>query len=572
MKSLKSAVIAFCLASFLTTSLRGATYIISNPSDTTNKTSLRGAIIAANAAGGSNVIMLTNTIYNLTIQGSNEDASFTGDLDVTNGALTIAGEMTSPSMINATNLGDRVFQVFSNAQLTMSNIVITGGAVPADTSYTDLIANGGGIYNSGTLILLNCVLSNNASGENVHMGGSGGGIFNNGQCTMTNCMITSNSSGSFLVGGTGGYGGGLCNEGNAALVDCTVSSNICAQGSPGLNAGFVGGGTGGLAGGNGGGISNSNALQLISCTIANNSAGAGGPGGTGEGYYSGGGGGAGGLGGGFYNAGSAELIACTVASNATGAGGVGGSAPGAYPGTFVAGGGNGGNGGGIYNVSNATVIFLNTLIAQNVAANGGAGGVNEGTINGPAGKPGSGPDASGAFTSDGFNLIGEGNGLSGLTNGVTNDLVGATNNPINPLLGPLQNNGGDTLTFALLSGSPAIDAGDDSLLSAPYYLTTDQRGYERKAGLHVDIGAYEYDATLNNSVPPPTLIDPTLETNGFQFSFSDTSGLIYSVWASTNLTSWTKIGTATEQSLCEFIYIDTSETNYNYRFYEVRYP
>jgi hypothetical protein len=65
-----------------------------------------------------------------------------------------------------------------------------------------------------------------------------------------------------------------------------------------------------------------------------------------------------------------------------------------------------------------------------------------------------------------------------------------------PRLGPLQNNGGSTHTHALLSGSPAIDAGapagcvDD--LDLP--LTNDQRGFKRPvpAGGSCDIGAYEY--------------------------------------------------------------------------------
>jgi hypothetical protein len=66
-------------------------------------------------------------------------------------------------------------------------------------------------------------------------------------------------------------------------------------------------------------------------------------------------------------------------------------------------------------------------------------------------------------------------------------------NSTNPKLGPLQNNGGPTFTMALLAGSPAIDAGDDSVLGSPLFLTTDQRGpgFPRKSGTHVDIGAFE---------------------------------------------------------------------------------
>ena len=40
--------------------------------------------------------------------------------------------------------------------------------------------------------------------------------------------------------------------------------------------------------------------------------------------------------------------------------------------------------------------------------------------------------------------------------------IGDQNNT-DPMLGPLQDNGGPTLTHALLTGSPAIDAGDPRL-------------------------------------------------------------------------------------------------------------
>jgi hypothetical protein len=55
-----------------------------------------------------------------------------------------------------------------------------------------------------------------------------------------------------------------------------------------------------------------------------------------------------------------------------------------------------------------------------------------------------------------------------------------------PLLGPLADNGGPTLTHALLPGSPALDAG-----VAVAGVTTDQRGIPRPQGSAPDIGAFE---------------------------------------------------------------------------------
>lgn len=59
----------------------------------------------------------------------------------------------------------------------------------------------------------------------------------------------------------------------------------------------------------------------------------------------------------------------------------------------------------------------------------------------------------------------------------------------NPNLGPLQNNGGTTLTMALSAGSPAIDADVACVGNTP---ATDQIGNARTWGRAPDLGAYEY--------------------------------------------------------------------------------
>jgi hypothetical protein len=101
-----------------------------------------------------------------------------------------------------------------------------------------------------------------------------------------------------------------------------------------------------------------------------------------------------------------------------------------------------------------------------------------------------GQDVSGNFISDGHNLIGVVEGSTGF--GATGDQLGSSNNPLDPMLGPLANNGGPTMTHALLAGSPAIDHGDNT--GAP---ATDQRGVARardgdgNGSKIVDIGAFE---------------------------------------------------------------------------------
>ena len=135
---------------------------------------------------------------------------------------------------------------------------------------------------------------------------------------------------------------------------------------------------------------------------------------------------------------------------------------------------SGNSGGGIFNNnSNYIAEITSTIIAENDNI-----------------------DISGSFTSGGNNLIGNGDGGNGFTNGVNGDIVGSTAAAIDPLLGPLQDNGGPTFTQALLSASPAIDAG-----SNPNNLSTDQRGtgFDRVLDSTADIGAFELQV-----VPGPT--------------------------------------------------------------------
>src|ERR1035441_1277498 len=142
-------------------------------------------------------------------------------------------------------------------------------------------------------------------------------------------------------------------------------------------------------------------------------------------------------------------------------------------------GGRGGNGGSGFGGVDGTCNLINCTVASN-RGNGGPGGT------GGAAGTGQYPGAPGP------------NGMSGTAWGGTacgplvNTLI-ASNTPAggdsfpDPKLGPLADNGGPTLTMALLPGSPAIDAGNTSLAPA-----TDQRGFPRPAGLAADLGAFEY--------------------------------------------------------------------------------
>jgi hypothetical protein len=144
--------------------------------------------------------------------------------------------------------------------------------------------------------------------------------------------------------------------------------------------------------------------------------------------------------------------------------------------------GSSGNGGGGISVSSgATIILTNTIVADNTSS---------------AGKP----DLSGSLTSGGHNLIGDTTGSSGVTASANGDLAGSGAITLGPKLAALADNGGPTQTRALLSASPAIDAGDGATCAA-----TDQRGYIRI--MPCDIGAYEVGASMVVN-QQPTLDQP----------------------------------------------------------------
>ncbi len=141
--------------------------------------------------------------------------------------------------------------------------------------------------------------------------------------------------------------------------------------------------------------------------------------------------------------------------------------------------------------SSGTLILGNTIVAGNTSFN---------LFN-----------SNSAIQTSGGNLIGNNSNAganfpAGSPN-ANSDYVGTNSSPINPLLGALTiANGGETPTHALLMGSPAIDKGNNCVLTAsgcgagdlPAALIYDQRGagFLRSFGGTVDIGAFEYQTPL----------------------------------------------------------------------------
>jgi hypothetical protein len=260
--------------------------------------------------------------------------------------------------------------------------------------------------------------------------GEGGGMWlTGGNVSLTGCVLTGNEATGDEA--TSGHGGAISASGaTLTLTGCTVSFNKAADhgggiDSPGIN------------------------LTIIDSTFTGNSADEGGALSIGTG--------------------TVKIVNSTISGNSA---------------TSF--------GGGINSNFAADFDVLSSTIANNTANNqsktGTGGGVRRlgGVFNVTntiiAGNTADiAPDISGAVTSGGHNLVGNTSGASGF------DLTDLLN--VNPLLGPLTNNGGPTLTHALAAGSPALDAGDSA---APGLPGTDQRGrgFARVSGA-VDIGAYE---------------------------------------------------------------------------------
>lgn len=407
---------------------------------------------------------------------------------------------------------------------------ITESTFSDNSSYDD----GGGIWNGGSLDLTNGTFSNNATtgdrGGGVWGGRSGGAIWNGGALDITN--------GSFLGNSAARHGGGIHNVGGTVTIADSEFTGNSAVGSGATGGAFssfihLTGSDGRLqitgstfsensassgaaiwsdmptniadstfsentARGSGGAISHRVATMIITSsslvdnssdvyggaidawgctvilkdsTISGNSAKR--DGGAIENYYA-----------------TVELFNSTISGNS--AGGLGGAIDN-WGGTVEstnstivmnradADGNGSGTGGGIYNYNTSSVTRLNnTLLAGNLLGAAGSDTPNDLT----------GVDIDLASS---HNLIGDTVTSGGLFNGDHGNIVGNGGSgtiDIYAVLDPnLADNGGSTLTHALVAGSLALNAGNNDKAAGDY----DQRGegFTRIYAGTVDIGALE---------------------------------------------------------------------------------
>jgi CSLREA domain-containing protein len=413
--------------------------------------------------------------------------------------LTISGISSSNS---------RVFRILSGNTVTMTDLTIANGQMSGSGN------NGGGVLNNGTLTLNNCNLFGNATINN-----RGGGIYNDGtSLTLNNCNIGGTLAGQPNTAPAGG-GGIYHNSGTLLMTGGSVVGNsnsgiAIAGGTATLNGVAISNNS--INGGGGGGIAAvGGTTSIINCLIVNN---------------------VGGNSGGGVSIGSTAVVTMvnsTISGNSTS--NVGGGVSNQSGNTTLTNvtitnnRSENSTGGGIFASSaNATTTLRNTIVAGNF---GGASPST--TANNISGT---------VSSSSSFNLIGTG-GAGGLTNGTNNNQVGVAN----PGLGVLANNGGPTLTHALLAGSPALDAGDNAAVVNPPFSGVapfnDQRGpgflrirdaADVNTAQTVDIGAFEADPSIEDISDKSTIENSPVS---FTFNLGDAATAFDSITGNSSNTT-----------------------------------
>ncbi|HKP04967.1 MAG TPA: right-handed parallel beta-helix repeat-containing protein [Chthoniobacterales bacterium] len=436
-----------CLALAFVRSAEGATLIVTSTADS-GTGSLRGTIAAANDG---DTIQFDPALNGQTIILTSDELVIDNDITIDGPGPDLLAVVRADSLTYF-----RIFHILPSHTVTIEGLRISNGSASGEP--------GGGLLNEATLTMDNCVVSDNV----MDAGDSGGGIASFGTLTIVNSIVTDNWA-TFSFGFPTGRGGGIAG-GQMTIINSKITNNKAVFDGGGILGGplviinstisgnsafsnFVGSGTGG-------GIVCSDAT-ITNSTISGNQA---------RGDESG-------TGGGIASSGTLTIVNSTISGNFSNQ-----------------------DGGGIsQGGSNGMLTITNSTISGN-RANRNGGGIHHtggilkiGNTILDAGASGANIFSSGAtVTSEGYNLSSDDGG--GFLTG-SGDQVNT-----NPVLGPLQNNGGPTLTHLPLSGSPAINAGDPNFTPPP---SSDQRGtgYARIFNGRIDIGSVEVQPT---PVPTPT--------------------------------------------------------------------
>ncbi len=174
--------------------------------DANGQTSLRAAIMEANAFATYQTIMIPAGTYRLTRSVAGEDGASTGDLDITDDLVFLGAGATT--IIDGGGL-DRVFDVAAGTRVELSDLVIQGGTgvdqgggmriVDATATLNRVtfagnsaVKEGGGIYSDGYLTVTDSLFANNLTTSSV--GGGGGGLYNLRTATVSGTTFVNNTT------------------------------------------------------------------------------------------------------------------------------------------------------------------------------------------------------------------------------------------------------------------------------------------------------------------------------------------------------------------------------------------
>ncbi|OED43191.1 hypothetical protein AB833_04255 [Chromatiales bacterium (ex Bugula neritina AB1)] len=163
---------------------------------------LREAIIAANNTNGSHEIILPGGKYTLSEMGN---SAIAGDLDIFID-LTIRGAGAGVTVIDASNISDRHFDIHNSSSLQLHDLTLSGGSSShggsvfvgsdatlrvTDSAFSDNTSTdtGGAIHSLGTLSLLDSELKSNSAGNS-----DGGAIYATGNASIEKSTLVENSA------------------------------------------------------------------------------------------------------------------------------------------------------------------------------------------------------------------------------------------------------------------------------------------------------------------------------------------------------------------------------------------
>jgi hypothetical protein len=364
------------------------------------------------------------------------DITVSGTITLTSGEIPITDAVfvDGPAIGAITVSGNGLSRIF---------FIQSAAGDPVDVTMVRLTLTQGRNFSGGgavvaigeNLTIVDSIISDSRAGQSVDpvSDGCGGNIaLEGGTLRLVNSVVT----GGFADGIGTSLGGNLCVFGTLSLERSTVSGGTATQGGGLYFSGFT--------------------ATITRSTISGNTA-----------DFSGGGV--------YADVGDVQFLNSTVSGNSAG-----------------------GDGGGIFTNNQGdghpgTLLLLRLSTVSNNTAAGTGGSIFQNGENGTFeldhaivanGSPEDIGLAPGSYTAN-YSLI---------ESALVPPLFGANNIlGVDPLLGPLANNGGPTLTHAPLPGSPVIDAGNPAIPNPPQ---TDQRGFPRIAGTAIDLGSVEAQGFL----------------------------------------------------------------------------